>query len=120
MTEGADIFSATKVAVKRFLDDVAVEIVETKLIAALADILLPASVFSMSDEVVQRIAGESEDSRRQRQQLKNQLEVLGKGADFCKRFVGVRLGGEVRLRTVHSLPPNSLFAHVLVFQRRPG
>lgn len=80
---------------KRFVDDVAVEIVEIKLVAALADILLPASVFTMSDEMVERIAGESEDSRRQRQQLKNQLEVLGKGADFCKRFVGVRLGGEV-------------------------
>lgn len=86
---------ATQVALKRFLDDVAVEIVETKLIGALADILLPAAVFSMSDDVVERIAGEPEDHRRQREKLKKQLEVLGKGSDFCKRFMGLRLGEEV-------------------------
>lgn len=87
--------STTQVALKRFLDDVAVEIVETKLIAALANILLPAAVFSMSDDVVERIAGESEDHKRQREKLKKQLEVLGKGSDFCKRFMGVRLGDGV-------------------------
>lgn len=78
------------------MDDVAVELVETKLISSLANILLPSSVFTMSDEIVQRIAGESEERRLQRAQLKKQLDVLGKGSDFCKRFVGVRVddGGE--------------------------
>ncbi|CAN8095619.1 unnamed protein product [Discula destructiva] len=84
-----------KVALKRFLDDVAVELVETKLIAPLASVLLPQDVFSWPTDRVESIAGESEENKRQREQLQKQLDVLNKGSDFCKRFLGLRIGGEV-------------------------
>lgn len=49
----------------------------------------------MSEETVESIAGESEENKRQRERLQKQLDVLDKGSDFCKRFVGLRIGGEV-------------------------
>lgn len=57
----------------------------------------------MPEDKVERIAGESEDNKHQREQLQKQLEVLNKGSAFCKRFVGLRIGGEVWLACVSSL-----------------
>lgn len=79
-----------EVALKRFIDDVAVEIVETKLISKLHDIFSPMTVASMFDDKVNAIAGESEDSRVAREELNKQLEVLTKGSETCKRFIHVQ------------------------------
>ena len=48
----------------------------------------------MPADLVTRIAGESEESRALREQLNKQLDVLMKGSDTCKRFVGVRILGK--------------------------
>lgn len=49
----------------------------------------------MSTDQVGHIAAESDEDRRKRDQLSKQFEVLSKGSDFCKRFVGMKLMGEV-------------------------
>lgn len=49
----------------------------------------------MSADLVTSMAGESEESRGQREQLAKQLDVLTKGSDTCKRFIGVRLLGKI-------------------------
>ncbi|KAI8628485.1 dynamin family protein [Xylariaceae sp. FL1651] len=82
------------VAMKRFLDDISVEIVEEKLLAVLSDILSPVKVFSMSTELVATIAGEPREIRAKRKKLTKQLDVLKKGSETCKRFVGRRLGDD--------------------------
>ncbi len=79
---------------KRFIDDVAVEVIEAKLISPLYDIFSPITVISMPDDLVTSIAGESEENRAEREQLNKQLEVLTKGIETCKRFVGVRILGK--------------------------
>ena len=76
---------------KRFIDDIANDVIEAKLVLSLADIFTPVAVFAMSADLVTSIAGESEESRAQREQLTKQLDVLTKGSDTCKRFIGVRL-----------------------------
>ncbi|TRX88984.1 hypothetical protein FHL15_010106 [Xylaria flabelliformis] len=96
------------VAMKRFLDDVSVEVVEERLLAVLDDILSPVKVFGMSPELVAMIAGEPREVRAKRKKLTKQLDVLQKGSETCKRFVGVRLGGKstvswVQLILVHKL-----------------
>jgi hypothetical protein len=83
-----------QVALKRFIDDIAIEVIETKLIAPLGDIFSPVSVSAMPADLVTRIAGESEESRELREQLTKQLDVLTKGSDTCRRFIGARLLGE--------------------------
>ncbi|KAI4219206.1 MAG: hypothetical protein L6R40_008733, partial [Gallowayella cf. fulva] len=51
----------------------------------------------MPADLVTRIAGESEQNRAQREQLNKQLDVLVKGSETCKRFIGVRLLGKKAL-----------------------
>lgn len=83
---------------KRFLDDVSVEVIEEKLLAVLSDILSPVKVFGMSPELVAIIAGEPREIRAKRKRLTKQLDVLKKGSETCKRFIGVRLGGKSSIR----------------------
>lgn len=82
------------VAMKRFLDDVSVEVIEEKLLAVLVDIFSPVKVFGMPPELVAIIAGEPREIRAKRKRLTKQLDVLKKGCETCKRFVGVRLGDD--------------------------
>ncbi|KAG9196799.1 hypothetical protein G6514_004203 [Epicoccum nigrum] len=76
-----------KTAFKRFVDDVAVEAVKTNLIAKLGDILSLTKVTCLTADVVTSVAGESEQSRSKRKQLKNQLNVLVQGLETCRQFV---------------------------------
>ncbi|KAJ0100684.1 hypothetical protein J7T55_002027, partial [Diaporthe amygdali] len=80
-----------KVAMKRFIDNVAVEVIEVGLVSALIDILSPVKVHMMKAELVAHIAGESEENQTYREQLNRQLEVLGKGAEICKQFAFVKI-----------------------------
>ncbi|EHK97242.1 hypothetical protein M7I_6972 [Glarea lozoyensis 74030] len=59
-----------KVTLKRFVDDIAIEVIESKLISPLYDIFSPITVTSMSDDL---------------------LDVLMKGSETCKTFIGVRV-----------------------------
>lgn len=76
------------------MDDVAIELVEAKLIKVLPDIFSPMTVCTMAPDLVDRIAGESDEKLRRRDQLEKDLDVLGKSSDSCKRFVGMNLVGE--------------------------
>lgn len=80
--------SKIQIALKRFIDDVAVKVIEEKLLAVMTDILSPVAVFEMSDELVEMIAGESQESRTLRAQLTKQIDVLETGSETCKRFAG--------------------------------
>lgn len=80
------------------MDDVAIELVEEKLVKVLPDIFSPMTVFTMSPDLVGCIAGESDEKLRQREQLEKKLDVLRKCSNFCKRFVGVKVAGETHDR----------------------
>lgn len=91
-----------KVALKRFIDDIAIEAIEFQLISKLSDILSPVGVTFLTADKVADIAGESDKSRELRSQLTGQLQVLEQGFETCKRFmVGrVQLGtNEMIIRT---------------------
>ncbi|KAK9787938.1 putative GED domain-containing protein [Seiridium cardinale] len=77
-----------KIALKRFIDGIVIEVIDEKLLAVLADILSPVTVFKMPDEMVESIAGESTHSRALRGKLAGQIDVLEKGSETCKRFAG--------------------------------
>ncbi len=82
-----------QVALKRFIDDMAVEVIEAKLVSVLDNILSPVLIFRMLDDQVARLAGEPEEIRMEREQLTKQLEVLRIGLKTCKRFVGFGISG---------------------------
>ncbi|KAF3037602.1 hypothetical protein E8E12_000726 [Didymella heteroderae] len=76
-----------KVAFKRFVDDIAVQAVETNLIAKLGDILSPIKVSNLTSDMITSVAGESDESHAKRKRLTNQLDVLIQGLEICKKFV---------------------------------
>lgn len=79
---------------ERFVDDIAIEVTEAKLVSQLGSIFSPITVTSMAADLVTSIAGESEDNRAEREQLTKQLDVLIKGSEICKRFIGIRVLGK--------------------------
>ncbi|KAJ4418783.1 hypothetical protein N0V82_005348 [Gnomoniopsis sp. IMI 355080] len=87
-TEALDYMEAYyKVAMKRIVDDVAVEIIEVCLVSMLVDVLSPVKVFRMTPELISFIAGESQDKQNQRKDLMRHLGVLNMGAKTCENFV---------------------------------
>lgn len=86
--------TTAQVALKRFMDDVAIELVEAKLVQTLPDIFSPMTVCNMSNDTVDRIAGESEGRLLRREQLEERLDRLGNALDHCKRFMSVNHIGE--------------------------
>lgn len=52
--------------------------------------LSPITVFEMEPDMVICIAGETKEYRSLREQLGKKLDILGKGLETCKRFVGIR------------------------------
>lgn len=71
----------------------AVEVIEAKLMSALDRMLPPVSIYQMPDDQVARIAGESDETRTEREQLNKQFEVLRNGLETCKGFAGFRING---------------------------
>lgn len=52
--------------------------------------LSPITVFEMEPDMVTCIAGETKEYRSLREQLGKKLDILGRGLETCKRFVGIR------------------------------
>ncbi|KAI1114052.1 P-loop containing nucleoside triphosphate hydrolase protein [Nemania sp. NC0429] len=82
------------VAIKRTVDDVAIEVIERTLMAALPQIFSPIVVLEMPEDLVSTIAGEPQEVQAERAGLENQIEVLIKGSNTCKRFADSRLAGQ--------------------------
>ncbi|OOF92570.1 hypothetical protein ASPCADRAFT_8843 [Aspergillus carbonarius ITEM 5010] len=78
-----------KVALQRFIDCVAIDVVETTLMQHLSNILSPVVIDNMSDTQVSRIAEEMAGNRYLRNQILTKLEVLRKGSDICRKFINV-------------------------------
>ncbi|KAE8326716.1 P-loop containing nucleoside triphosphate hydrolase protein [Aspergillus sergii] len=79
-----------RVALKRFIDGVATDVVETTLTKSLTQLLSPMLVHHMSDTSVSRIAGESKENRDLREQLSKKLEILESGSKTCRKFVNIQ------------------------------
>ena len=89
---------------KMFVDNVAVQCVENKLVSKLEDILSPARIIQMGGPLVGRIAAESSESQAQRDRLSRKLAVLKAGAGVCNQFVGQSsTGTEVRSGSYHAI-----------------
>ncbi|OJJ35598.1 hypothetical protein ASPWEDRAFT_51601 [Aspergillus wentii DTO 134E9] len=74
-----------KVALKTFIDNVAIQVVEALLIGDLWSIFSPSDVGKMSPDVISSITAESTESQALRKQLEQQLVILEKGIVICRR-----------------------------------
>ena len=73
---------------KSAVDNIAVQAIESILVAGLADILSPSLVVQMDADLVHKITAESPESQDTRVQLSRTLAILQAGAVTCKRFAG--------------------------------
>ncbi|PWY93088.1 hypothetical protein BO94DRAFT_487610, partial [Aspergillus sclerotioniger CBS 115572] len=78
-----------EVSLERFIDCVAIGVVEITLMQHLGNILSPIVIDVMSDTQVSRIAEETVGHCCLRNELLTKLEVLRKGSEICRKFVKV-------------------------------
>jgi GTPase SAR1 family protein len=74
-----------KVALKTFVDNVSIQVVEDLLIGDLWSIFSPTNVGQMSPDLISKIAAESTESQALRQQLERKLQTLKRGMEICQR-----------------------------------
>ncbi|KAJ9145013.1 Interferon-induced GTP-binding protein Mx [Pleurostoma richardsiae] len=88
----ADVAAAYyKIALKKFIDDVSVNAVETRLVQRLPDVFSPNVVWDLSDEAVERLGSEDESTVAERAGLTKKLNILEKGLRDLDAFT-VRFG----------------------------
>ncbi|KAI1208672.1 P-loop containing nucleoside triphosphate hydrolase protein [Annulohypoxylon truncatum] len=91
------MLSYYQIALKRFIDSIATEVIEQKILMPLSDILSPVAVFKMPPDLVELIAGESQESRTKREDLTKKIDVLQRGLKTCERFVDSKLKGRTSI-----------------------
>jgi hypothetical protein len=74
-----------KVALKSFVDNVAIQVVEDLLIGDIWSIFSPSDVGEMAPSLISKIAAESPESQALRQQLERKLQTLQRGMEICQR-----------------------------------
>ncbi|KAE9380155.1 hypothetical protein N431DRAFT_498044 [Stipitochalara longipes BDJ] len=75
-----------EVAMNLFTDNVPTLAVQAPIIRGVPNIFCPTAVFSMDTEIVNRIAGESEEKIMERESILRRLATLEKGAQICKQY----------------------------------
>ena len=72
-------------ALKTFVDNVSIHVVEGLLISDIWSIFSSTDVGQMSSSLVAKIAAESTESQALRQQLNRKLQTLERGLKICQR-----------------------------------
>ncbi|KAK8140963.1 hypothetical protein G3M48_001218 [Beauveria asiatica] len=73
-------------ALSRFIDDVAVKVIETCLVGQLRKIMDPMSIFKLDNVATDRLAGETDKHRTTREKLQAKLKALRNGRDTCNKL----------------------------------
>lgn len=74
-----------KVALKAFVDNVSIQVVEGLLVGDVWSIFSPSDVGQMTPSLISKIAAESPESQALRQQLDRKLKTLRNGMEICQR-----------------------------------
>ncbi|KAI1206794.1 P-loop containing nucleoside triphosphate hydrolase protein [Annulohypoxylon truncatum] len=83
----ADVAAAYyQVALKKFTDDISVDAIETCLIQRLPEVLSPDVIWDLSQEDVERLGSEDDNTVKERGELTKQLDSLEKGLKDLDAF----------------------------------
>lgn len=91
----SNINRVPQVALKVLIDNVASLAIENCLMEGLSEILSPANIMDMDDDLITAVAAEPEEAQIERQLLTEKLKVLEAGMQTCKRYVRRRTTGTV-------------------------
>lgn len=79
--------SYEKVALKSFVDNVAILVIEACLMKDLRAVFSPVLIMQMNGTSIQKIAAESQENQDQREMLSRKKAVLSSGLEICQRYV---------------------------------
>lgn len=82
----SDESDTLQVAMNLFTDNVPTLAVQAPIIRQVPTIFSPTTVFSMAEDLIKRIAAETEEKVEERVAILRDLEVLEKGARICKLY----------------------------------
>lgn len=71
---------------KLFMDNVPSLAIQAPIVRGIPSMLCPADVYSMTSEIVAKVAGESEEKTAHRAQLLHKRRTLETGSRICKQF----------------------------------
>lgn len=87
-------------ALKNFIDDFATYAVEQDLLVKLETIFTPTKIFSMSEDIIEDIAGETEESKVERESSMTKLATLKKALEVLKRLDRGQTQGHLKPRNI--------------------
>jgi len=99
-----------KVAMKTFVDNIAVQVIEASIVHNLVDVFNPLAVAQMTSELVSKIAAESQENQTQRELLERKIHILEEGLNICKRHAS-RYTLEVALEDTPTSPIQTPKSH---------
>lgn len=77
-----------KVALKCFVDNVTILVIEACLMKNLGGVFSPVLITQMDETLIRKIAAESQENQDQRELLTRKKTVLTSGLEICQRYVG--------------------------------
>jgi transcriptional regulator of NAD metabolism len=90
-------------AISVFINNIAVLAIENCLIKDLSAIFSPTLAANMDDEQLQAIAGECEEVRCEREDLRKKLEVLQSGKQILHKHIG-KFSKHINLKNSPDMP----------------
>jgi hypothetical protein len=96
-----------QVAMNLFTDNVPTLAVQAPIIREVPKIFCPTAVFSMDTDVINRIAGESEEKIIERDSVLHRLATLEKGALICKQYAKRPQHGKYVVNFCHNTKNNN-------------
>ena len=73
---------------KTFVDNVCVQVVEASIMDRLPNLFTPTYVTQMREELLDKIASESNETQATRESLLRMVDILEKGLEVCKCPIG--------------------------------
>lgn len=81
-------------ALKCFVDNVAILVIEACLMKNLGAVFSPVLIMQMDESLIQKIAAESQENQDQRELLTRKKTVLSSGLEICQRHVSRSMLGK--------------------------
>jgi len=104
---------------RTFTDNVVNLAVEGCLVCDIPEILTPTKVDGMTNEEVEELAAETDDTKSRRDHLQAEIEILREGLEQCRKFKSRDFTGEI----VKALKPNTHCSHnclTVIASERPA
>jgi hypothetical protein len=97
------------VAVRTFVDNTTVQVIEASIVNDLANVFNPIAVAQMDSELISQITAESQENQTQREMLERKLRILEEGLNICKRHASHQTLGTLPFTDIENYSDRLLY-----------